>query len=254
MDMSGSHRIPAKREVVYAALNDPEVLQASLPGCEEVIRVSDIELTAKITAKVGPVKARFNGDVFLSDLNPPESYTITGEGKGGAAGFAKGGAKVRLEEDGDETVLTYEVHANVGGKLAQLGSRLIDSTAKKMAEEFFRNFSERAAQYGEAPAEAAPPTEAAVEAVPQDGAPAPAAVAEPAPVAGAAVEPPAPAEDAPAPAPTAAETAAPAAPAEPSPAPTTPEEPEPERRPSVPMVAWIVGAVALVLILVLLFS
>lgn len=252
MDMSGSHRIPAKREAVYAALNDPEVLKASIPGCEEVNRVSDIELTAKVTAKVGPVKAKFNGDVFLSDLNPPESYTITGEGKGGAAGFAKGGAKVKLEEDGDGTLLTYEVHANVGGKLAQLGSRLIDSTAKKMADEFFTNFSERAAHYGEVPAEVAPAAEAP--------APAP-AVEAPTPAAPAAVEPPAPVEEAappaPAPAPAVAE-AAPAAPAEPAPAPATAapvaKEPEAERRPSVPMIAWIVGAVALVLILVLLFG
>ncbi|MEP5622320.1 MAG: carbon monoxide dehydrogenase subunit G, partial [Hyphomicrobiales bacterium] len=137
MDMNGSHRIPAKRDAVWAALNDPEVLKVCIPGCDSLEMTSDTEMTAAVTSKIGPVKAKFKGAVTLSDINPPESYTISGEGKGGVAGFAKGSAKVSLAEEGDETVLTYEAKAQVGGKLAQLGSRLIDSTAKKMAEEFF---------------------------------------------------------------------------------------------------------------------
>ncbi|MEP3047863.1 MAG: carbon monoxide dehydrogenase subunit G [Roseibium sp.] len=141
MDMNGSHRIPAKRDAVWAALNDPEVLKVCIPGCDSLEMTSDTEMTAAVTSKIGPVKAKFKGAVTLSDINPPESYTISGEGKGGVAGFAKGSAKVSLAEEGDETVLTYEAKAQVGGKLAQLGSRLIDSTAKKMAEEFFTNFS-----------------------------------------------------------------------------------------------------------------
>jgi carbon monoxide dehydrogenase subunit G len=141
MDMTGEYRIPAPREQVWAALNDPEILKASLPGCESLERVSDREFAATVAAKVGPVRARFNGQVTLSDLHPPESYKISGEGKGGAAGFAKGGADVRLvEEAAAVTVLSYTARADVGGKLAQLGSRLIDATAKKMADEFFENF------------------------------------------------------------------------------------------------------------------
>jgi carbon monoxide dehydrogenase subunit G len=121
------------------------MLRASLPGCESLEKVSDHEFAATVVAKVGPVKAKFNGNVTLSNLNPPESYTISGEGKGGAAGFAKGGADVRLTEEGDITVLTYTAKADVGGKLAQLGSRLIDGTAKKMADEFFDNFTQQVA-------------------------------------------------------------------------------------------------------------
>mgnify|MGYP000061499684 CR=1 FL=1 len=142
MDMSGSHRIPAKRETVWEALNDPKVLKACIPGCESLEKTSDTEMTAAVTSKIGPVKAKFTGAVTLENVNPPESYTISGEGKGGVAGFAKGSADVRLTEEGEETVLTYEAKAQVGGKLAQLGSRLIDSTAKKMAEEFFTKFTE----------------------------------------------------------------------------------------------------------------
>jgi carbon monoxide dehydrogenase subunit G len=145
MDMTGQYRIPATRDQVWAALNDPATLKASLPGCESLERVSDREFAATVVAKVGPVKAKFNGNVTLSNLNPPESYTISGEGKGGAAGFAKGGADVRLTDEGDITVLTYTAKADVGGKLAQLGSRLIDGTAKKMADEFFDNFSKQVA-------------------------------------------------------------------------------------------------------------
>jgi carbon monoxide dehydrogenase subunit G len=165
MDMSGEYRIPAPREQVWAALNDPETLKASLPGCQSLEKLSDREFAATVVAKVGPVQAKFNGNVTLSNLNPPESYTISGEGKGGAAGFAKGGADVRLLDEGEVTVLTYTAKADVGGKLAQLGSRLIDGTAKKMADEFFNNFSREVA--GPAPAAApAPAPEAVYEAGP----------------------------------------------------------------------------------------
>ena len=141
MDMTGEFLIPAPRHRVWEALNDPEILKQSIPGCEEIEKLSATELAAKVTAKVGPVKARFGGKVTLSDLDPPNGYKITGEGSGGAAGFAKGGATVRLADDGDGTKLNYVVEAHVGGKLAQIGSRLIDATARKMAEEFFTRFS-----------------------------------------------------------------------------------------------------------------
>tara|TARA_R110000868_G_scaffold44576_9_gene148706 strand:+ start:5084 stop:5839 length:756 start_codon:yes stop_codon:yes gene_type:complete len=141
MDMSGEYRIPAPRETVWAALNDPEILKQCIPGCESLEMTSDTEMTAAVTTKVGPVKAKFKGSVTLSEIDPPKGYKISGEGKGGVAGFAKGGAEVNLEEDGADTILRYTATAQVGGKLAQLGSRLIDSTAKKMADEFFGNFS-----------------------------------------------------------------------------------------------------------------
>jgi carbon monoxide dehydrogenase subunit G len=155
MDMTGQYRIPAPREQVWAALNDPATLKASLPGCQTLEKVSDREFAAIVVAKVGPVQAKFNGNVTLSNLNPPESYTISGEGKGGAAGFAKGGADVKLVEEGEVTLLTYTAKADVGGKLAQLGSRLIDGTARKMADQFFDNFSKQVA--GPAPAPAPEP-------------------------------------------------------------------------------------------------
>lgn len=142
MDMKDSRRIEAPREVVWAALNDPEVLKAAIPGCESIENVGDNELQAKVTLKIGPVKASFTGKVTLSNIKPPESYTISGEGQGGVAGHARGGADVTLEEDGGATILHYDVKAEVGGKIAQLGSRLIDSTAKKLAGEFFSNFAE----------------------------------------------------------------------------------------------------------------
>ncbi len=142
MDMSGEYRIAAPRERVWAALNDAEILKQCIPGCETIEKLSPTEFTAKVVAKVGPVKASFTGAVTLSDLVPPEHYKISGEGKGGPAGFAKGGAEVNLEEAGAETVLRYRVQANVGGKLAQIGSRLIDGTAKKLSEEFFGKFAQ----------------------------------------------------------------------------------------------------------------
>jgi carbon monoxide dehydrogenase subunit G len=142
MDLTGTQRIEAPRDVVWAALNDPDVLKQSIPGCESIEKVSDTEMNAKVTLKVGPVKASFSGKVVLSDLDPPNGYTITGTGSGGAAGFAKGGAKVRLAPDGTATILSYEVNAEIGGKLAQLGGRLIDGTAKRLAAEFFEKFGE----------------------------------------------------------------------------------------------------------------
>ncbi|GLR50549.1 carbon monoxide dehydrogenase subunit G [Shinella yambaruensis] len=137
MNMSGEERIAAPREAVWAALNDPDVLKACIPGCQSLTMKSPNELEATVKIKIGPVSANFSGEVTLSNLNPPESYTISGEGKGGIAGFAKGGADVRLTEDGDGTILSYDVKAQIGGKLAQLGSRLIDSTSKKLATQFF---------------------------------------------------------------------------------------------------------------------
>ena len=141
MEMSGENRIPASQEKVWAALNDPLVLKASIPGCQALEKTSDTEMTATVQAKVGPVKATFNGHVTLSNIDPPNGYTISGEGKGGVAGFAKGGADVRLTPDGDGTLLAYKVNAQVGGKLAQIGGRLIDATAKQMADQFFAAFA-----------------------------------------------------------------------------------------------------------------
>ncbi len=155
MEMKGECRIKASREQVWAALNDPEILKAAITGCESLEADRENHFVATVTIKVGPVKARFSGEVTLSDIDPPNGYTISGQGKGGPAGFAKGGAKVALREEDGDTVLSYEVEANVGGKLAQLGSRLIDGTARKLADEFFNKFAELAA----APAVAAPEPE-----------------------------------------------------------------------------------------------
>ncbi|HUK06852.1 MAG TPA: carbon monoxide dehydrogenase subunit G [Stellaceae bacterium] len=141
MDMNGEVHLAASREAVWKALNDPEILKQAIPGCEEIVKVSDTEMTAKVAAKVGPVSAKFAGKVTLSDLDPPNGYTISGEGQGGVAGFAKGGAKVNLKDESGGTLLSYTVQAQVGGKLAQIGSRLIDATARKMAEEFFARFA-----------------------------------------------------------------------------------------------------------------
>lgn len=141
MDMNGQERIEAPIEAVWRALNDPQVLRACIPGCETLDKTSDTHMTARVVLRVGPIKASFEGAVELSNLDPPRSYTISGEGKGGIAGFAKGRADVSLAEDGPgATMLTYIVKADVGGKIAQLGSRLIDSTARKLAGQFFTNF------------------------------------------------------------------------------------------------------------------
>lgn len=140
MDLSGSQRIEAPRDVVWQALNDAQMLQHCIPGCQELAQTSPTDFTAKVVLKIGPVKATFAGAVTLSELDAPHSYRITGEGQGGVAGFAKGGAKVWLVEDGEATILNYEAQANVGGKIAQLGARLIESTSKKLAGEFFGTF------------------------------------------------------------------------------------------------------------------
>jgi carbon monoxide dehydrogenase subunit G len=142
MEMTGERRIAAPRQRVWEALNDPAVLQAAIPGCESVERTGEDQFQAKVSVKLGPMAARFGGKVQLTNINPPASYTISGEGQGGAMGFAKGGADVALEAVGPaETVLRYSVKAQIGGKMAQLGARLIDSTAKSMAEQFFDRFA-----------------------------------------------------------------------------------------------------------------
>jgi carbon monoxide dehydrogenase subunit G len=157
MELKGEYRIPAPRERVWAMLNDPNVLRECIPGCESLEGSAADGFAARVTTKVGPVKATFNGQVTLSKVNPPDSYTISGEGKGGVAGFAKGGADVHLADDGAGTLLTYTVNAQGGGKLAQLGARLIDSTAKKLADQFFSCFATKAG--GDAPTSASPVVE-----------------------------------------------------------------------------------------------
>jgi carbon monoxide dehydrogenase subunit G len=141
MTMQGEVLLPADRATVWAALNDPDVLKICIPGCQSLDKVSDTEFQAVAKVAIGPVKATFKGAVQLSDLDPPNGYTISGEGQGGIAGFAKGGAKVRLAEADGATTLTYDVEAQVGGKIAQLGARLINGVAKKYADEFFTNFA-----------------------------------------------------------------------------------------------------------------
>ena len=143
MDMSGEYDIPAPRETVWAALNDPDVLRACIPGCEELTVDSPTEMSATVVQKIGPVKARFKGKVELQNIAAPVSYDIVGEGQGGVAGFAKGGAHVDLQEIDGGTRLIYEAKAQVGGKLAQIGSRLVQSTAKKVADQFFKNFADK---------------------------------------------------------------------------------------------------------------
>ena len=223
MKMNGEFRVPTDRETVWRALNDPEVLKACLPGCQEIEKTSDTKMTATLTLKVGPVKATFAGGVTLSDLDPPSSYTLSGQGQGGAAGFASGEARVRLEEDGGGTVVHYDVDAKVGGKLAQIGSRLIDSTAKKLAKQFFDSLAEKLGGGEEA-------EEAEVEA---------AAPAQPEPEAAADAAP-APAESAP------AENAA----AESEPPPLAPAK----QRMGLPTAAWAAAVVVVVVVLVLIFA
>ena len=169
MEMTGEYKIPAPRQKVWEALNDPEILKACIPGCQELNKESDTELSATVKSKVGPVSATFKGKVTLSDIDAPNGYKISGEGTGGVAGFAKGGAEVSLVDDGDGTLLNYTATGQVGGKLAQIGSRLIDSTAKKMANEFFGKFAEVVAADNavpEASAEAEAPAAPAPEAAP----------------------------------------------------------------------------------------
>jgi hypothetical protein len=141
MDMTGERFILASKEKIWAGLNDTEVLKACIPGCESLEALSDTQMKAVAAVKLGPISAKFTGDVTLSDLDPPNGYTISGEGRGGVAGFAKGGAKVRLSAQDGGTMLSYTVNAQVGGKIAQLGARLIDATAKSMAEQFFTKFA-----------------------------------------------------------------------------------------------------------------
>jgi uncharacterized protein len=143
MDMVGERLIAASRSAVWDALNDPETLKACIPGCEEIERQSETEMTARARVKIGPMAAKFSGKVLLSDLDPPNGYRISGEGQGGAAGFAKGGADVKLEETDGGTLLSYAVRAQVGGKMAQIGARLIDATAKSLADQFFTRFAEK---------------------------------------------------------------------------------------------------------------
>ena len=143
MEMSGRYRIPAPRDKVWAALNDPVVLKESIPGCQSLEKISDTEMAATVKPKVGPVAATFTGSVTLTNIDPPNGYTITGEGKGGVAGFAKGGADVALADDDGMTLLTYTAKGQVGGKLAQIGARLIDATAKQMADQFFAAFADK---------------------------------------------------------------------------------------------------------------
>jgi carbon monoxide dehydrogenase subunit G len=155
MTMTGEVTLPAERAKVWAMLNDPEALKASIPGCQSLEKTSDTSFSAVVKVKIGPVGASFKGKVQLADIDPPNGYTISGEGEGGIAGFANGGAKVHLTDaEGGGTLMRYEVQANVGGKIAQLGSRLIDGVAKKMADQFFANFA-AAAQGAAAPAASA---------------------------------------------------------------------------------------------------
>ena len=172
MEIKGEYRIAAPREKVFAALNDATILQACIPGCESLEKTSDTEMKAKVRMRIGPVSASFSGKVTLSDIDPPNGYRISGEGQGGAAGFAKGGAVVTLREDAGDTVLNYNVDAQVGGKIAQVGARLIDGTAKKLADEFFGKF---------ATVVGGPPPAAAVAGAPSDAPPVPETVSPPSP-------------------------------------------------------------------------
>lgn len=152
MEQSGEYRIAASREDVWAALNDPDVLGACIDGCQSITRSDEQHFDVAVKAKIGPVSATFEAQLELTDLNPPVSYVINGDAKGGAAGFARGSANVSLteEDDGDVTLLRYGVKANVGGKLAQVGSRLVDGAARKMADDFFETFSKRLGPQGAA--------------------------------------------------------------------------------------------------------
>ncbi len=141
MEIAGEYRIAASKQTVWEGLNDPEILRASIPGCESIERHSDTSLSAVVKIKMGPVRATFRGKVTLSDLDPPNSYTISGEGEGGVAGFGRGSARVSLADVEGETLLTYAAEAVIGGKLAQIGSRLVDSATRKLSKDFFEKFS-----------------------------------------------------------------------------------------------------------------
>lgn len=147
MQFEGSHHIQARQETVWACLNDPDVLRQCLPGCETLESVEGTSFKATVVMKIGPIKARFTGAVLLEDIQAPNAYRIVGEGQGVGAGFAKGGANVWLKGEGDMTTLSYVADVQIGGKLAQLGSRLIEATAKKLSENFFKSFSEIAATF-----------------------------------------------------------------------------------------------------------
>jgi carbon monoxide dehydrogenase subunit G len=167
MELTGEYRIPAPRERVWAALNDPQVLKAAIAGCQELEKVTDSEFRAIVATKVGPVSATFRGTVTLSDQDPPNGYTLTGQGQGGAAGFAKMRSRVSLAPDGDATVLTYTANAEIGGKLAAVGSRLVQSVAKKNADDFFGAFATQLGGGAVAkPAEVAAPVPVPVAAAP----------------------------------------------------------------------------------------
>jgi uncharacterized protein len=222
MDMTGEYRIPAPRQKVWEALNNPEVLRAAIPGCESIEKLSDTEMTARVSARVGPVSAKFAGKVTLSDLDPPNGYRISGEGTGGAAGFAKGGATVKLADDGaGGTVLSYQAEAQVGGKLAQIGSRLIDGVARKMADDFFGRFS---AAVAAAPAAAPAATTPAAAAVTADNAARPETIV---------------------PSSTPSETAAPQT--------FTPPTPAAPGGMRLPPWAWVVGLIVIVIIILAIF-
>ncbi len=159
MNLSGEYKLPLPRQAVWEGLNDPDVLKRCIPGCEELIKSSDTEMSAKVALKIGPMSAKFSGKVTLSEIDPPKGYKIAGEGQGGVAGFGKGSAVVSLEEDGpDATILRYTADSQVGGKIAQLGSRLIDATAKKLADEFFGKFAAAMAERA-GPQAATPPSD-----------------------------------------------------------------------------------------------
>ncbi len=235
MKMNGEFRVPTDRESVWRALNDPEVLKECLPGCQEIEKTSDTEMSATLAIKVGPVKATFKGGVTFSDIDPPNGYTLSGQGQGGTAGFASGEAKVRLVEEDGATLLQYECDAKVGGKLAQIGSRLIDSTAKKLAKQFFDSLAEKLGGGEEPEAAAEPAQEAAAAAA--------AAPAEPAP--------------SPDPAPASPEPSAPPAdaPAESAPAPDAgPALPPATQRKGLPTAAWAAAVVVVAVVLILVFT
>ena len=141
MTMNGEYQLPVSRETVWVKLNDTETLKACIPGCESFDKLSETEFQAVAVTKIGPVKAKFKGKVTLSDLDPPNGYKISGQGDGGVAGFASGGATVKLEPKDGGTLLSYTVEAQIGGKLAQLGQRLVNGAAKKLADEFFKKFA-----------------------------------------------------------------------------------------------------------------